>query len=195
MPQRKSLEESRTQIQRLRAFGDAEVQAQLQLTDEQSEQIRAILRAGFQEAQPIRESLTVLQTRIIEKATAILTDQQKLKWEQMQAEYFDVEQEADYPMRQGGPGMGGGPGMRGQRRGGPGMGGGPGMRGQRRGGPGMGGGPGMRGQRRGGPGMGGGPGMRGQRRGGPGMGGGPGMRGQRRGGPGMDAEPSIDDSE
>ena len=150
-PQRKCSEESRTQTRRFRAFIDAEVQSQLQLTDDQREQIHAILRAGFQEAKPIRESLTAWQKRTLEKATAVLTDEQKSQWEQMQGQHFEVGQEADHSMSQGGSGVRGGPGMRGQRMGGPGVRGGPGMRRQRMGGPGMGGGPGMRGQRMGGP--------------------------------------------
>jgi len=114
-PQRKYFEKIRSQTRRLRAFGDAEVQSQLQLTDDQREQIRAILRAG-------RESLAELQK---EKATAVLTDEQKSQWEQMQEQHFEVGQEADHSLSQGGPGVHGGPGMRGQRMSGPGMGGGP----------------------------------------------------------------------
>jgi hypothetical protein len=124
-PQRESSEDNRSQIRRLVAIGDAEVQSQLQLTDNQQEQISAILRAGFQEAKPIRESLAEVQKRTLEKATAVLTDEQKLEWKQMS---------------QGAPGMGGGPGRRRQPMGGPGMGGGPGRRGQPMDGPGMGGG-------------------------------------------------------
>jgi hypothetical protein len=126
-PQRKCSEESRTQTRRFRAFIDAEVQSQLQLTDDQQEQIRAILRAGFQEAKPIRESLTAWQKRTLEKATAVLTDEQKSQWEQMQGQHFEIGQEADYPLSQGGPGVRGRPGMRRERMGSPGMGGGPGI--------------------------------------------------------------------
>jgi hypothetical protein len=122
--QRESSEESRSQTLRLRAFGDAEVQSQLQLTDNQREQIYAILRAGFQEAKPIRESLAEVQKRTLEKATAVLTGEQKLEWERMS---------------QDGSGMGGGPPMRSPRRRGPGMRGGPDRRGQPMGEPGMGG--------------------------------------------------------
>jgi hypothetical protein len=158
-PQDNSPEEIRTHIRRFRAFIDGEVQSQLQLTDDQQEQIRAILRDGFQEAKPIRESLIELQKRTLEKATAVLTDEQKSQWEEMQGQDFEVEQEADNPISQDEPGMGGGPGGRRAHMGGPGMWGGPG-RGQRMGGPGMGGGPGRRGARMGGPGMWGGPGRR-----------------------------------
>jgi Spy/CpxP family protein refolding chaperone len=119
-PQREPLEEIRTLARRLSAFGDAEVQSQLQLTDEQREQIRAILRAGFQEAQAIRKSLATAQKTILEKAAAVLTDEQRARWEQIQKQHFEVEQEAGRPMGPGGPGMGG-PGMRRQRIGGPGM--------------------------------------------------------------------------
>ena len=130
-PQRKCLEEFRSRIRRLRAFGDTEVHSQLQLTGDQREQIGAILRAG-------RESLAELQKTTLEKATAVLTDGQKSEWEQI--------------------GTGGAPGMRGRPMGGPGTGGGPGMRGRPMGGPGTGGGPGMRGRPMGGPRTGGGPG-------------------------------------
>ena len=106
-PQRESSEENRSQILRLIAIGDAEVQSQLQLNDNQREQIFAILRAGFQEAKPIRKSLVEVQKRTLEKATAVLTDEQKLEWNQMS---------------QSGPGMG--PGRRRQPMEEPGMGGG-----------------------------------------------------------------------
>jgi hypothetical protein len=126
-PQRKRLEDVRALARQLSAFTDTEVQSQLQLTDDQREQIRAILRAGFQEAKPIRESLAELQKRTLEKATAVLTDEQKSQWEQVQGQHFEVGEEADHPMSQSGPGVRGGPGMRRQRMGGPGMGGGPGI--------------------------------------------------------------------
>ena len=122
-PQRESSDENRSQIPRLIAIGDAEVQSQLQLTDNQREQIFAILRAGFQEAKPIRESLAEVQKSTLEKATAVLTDEQKLEWNQMS---------------QSGPGMG--PGRRRRPMGGSGMGWGPGRRGQPMEEPGMGGG-------------------------------------------------------
>ena len=60
-PQREGFEDIRAPARDISAFMDAEVRAQLQLTDDQQEQIRAILRAGFQEGKPIRESLAELQ--------------------------------------------------------------------------------------------------------------------------------------
>jgi hypothetical protein len=126
-PQREYNREHESQIQRLRSFGDAEVQSQLQLTDEQRQQVFAILRAGFQEAKSIRESLAEVQKRTLEKATAVLTDEQKSQWEQIQ-----------------------GPGMRGPRMGWRAMGDGPGMTGGIRPGRAW-SGPGMRAQRSMGP--------------------------------------------
>ena len=94
MPQHKYFEELRAHARRLGAFGNAEVQAQLQLTDEQRDQIGAILKDGFQKAQPIRESLMDVQTRTLEKATAVLTNEQKSKSEQMQGMHFQVRRMA-----------------------------------------------------------------------------------------------------
>src|SRR5882724_10625929 len=56
--QQKRLKEIRIQVQGLNAFADPEVQSQLQLADDQREQIRAILRDGFEEAKAFRESLS-----------------------------------------------------------------------------------------------------------------------------------------
>ena len=115
MPQRKCFEELRAQTRRLGAFGNAEVQAQLQLTDEQRGQIGAILKEGFQKAQAIRESLMDVQTRTLEKATAVLTNEQKSKSEQMQGIHFQIRRQAGPSKGQGGPGMAGRQGMRRQR--------------------------------------------------------------------------------
>ena len=177
-PPRQDSDENTNPIQRLRAFGDAEVQLQLQLTDDQREEIRTILRQGFQEARPIRESLAELQRRTLEKATAVLTDEQKSELEQLQ-EHFEVEQGSASSMSQGGPRM----------RGGPGMGRGAGMRRPPMGEPRMGRGPGMRR-----PPM-GGPRMRGQRMGGPRMGRGPGMRRPPMGEQGVRGGHGIEESE
>jgi hypothetical protein len=118
--QRKYFQEMRAQIQCLRAFGDADVHSQLHLTDDQREQVSAILRTGFQEAEAIRESLTELQRRTLEKATAVLTDEQRMEWEQLQQQQQHVELgvEPDYPLNQGGYGPRRRPGRRGQRMGG-----------------------------------------------------------------------------
>src|SRR5262249_39187580 len=173
-PQRKCLEEFRSRIRRLRAFGDTEVHSQLQLTGDQREQIGAILRAG-------RESLAELQKTTLEKATAVLTDGQDTEGEQQGTGGGAGMKER----RTVGQGRGEGPGIRERPMGGTGTGGGPGMRGRPMGGPGTGGGPGMRGRPMGGPGTGGGPGMRGGPMGGRGRGGGPGMRGCAMGGSGL----------
>jgi hypothetical protein len=98
----KRFKEIRTQTQGLLAFGDAEVQSQLQLTDTQRGQIRAILRAGFQEANPIRESLAALQKKTLERAIAVLTGEQRAQWEQIRGQPFVVRQEAAPPCAKAG---------------------------------------------------------------------------------------------
>jgi len=108
-PQRQRFGDLGASARQLSAIMDAEVHGQLRLTDDQREQIRAILRAGFEEAKPIRESLAELQKKTLGKVMAVLTDEQKSEWEQIQGQHL------------GGPGMVGGRGMGGPRRRGPGV--------------------------------------------------------------------------
>jgi predicted NBD/HSP70 family sugar kinase len=103
------VESIRSQTGLLRALGDAAVQAQLQLTTDQQEQIRAILRNGFEQATPIWESLAELQRKTLDQATAVFSDEQNATWEQMDTQFVDVQPLANRAPRLGGPGMRGWP--------------------------------------------------------------------------------------
>src|SRR6266478_4539581 len=98
--QHKRFKEIRVQVLGFQAFGDVEVQAQLHLTDEQREQLREILREGFQEAKPIRKSLGRVKKETMAKAMAVLADKQKSKWDEIQGKSFDLKQEAVTSERQ-----------------------------------------------------------------------------------------------
>src|SRR4051794_393834 len=110
--QYKRFKEIRVQVLGLQAFGDVEVQAQLQLTDEQRERLREILREGFQEGKTVRESLGRVQKETMANAMAVLADQQKSKWDEIQGKSFDLRQDAVTSKGQGGPAIGAKPGMR-----------------------------------------------------------------------------------
>jgi hypothetical protein len=105
--QNKRFKEVRFQIQGIRAFSDTEVQSQLQLTDDQREQIRRIVKNGFQHEavasqenspEKARQNVIELRKRTMEQVTAVLTDKQKSQWEEMRGEDFEHGQET-YLMR------------------------------------------------------------------------------------------------
>jgi hypothetical protein len=124
-------EDSNILVSYLRALSDAEIQRRLQLTDAQSQQIRTILKDGFQQGKPFREALADVQRSIVEKAVAVLTDEQRSQWEHLQDRGYEIEQQneqfANRPYqvignrastrwrRYGDPGMNRGPGLGWQR--------------------------------------------------------------------------------
>jgi hypothetical protein len=99
------------QFRGAQAFADPEVQAKLNVTDEQKEKLKTIQddagtkrREIFQNAGDDRQAafqkMTALGKETMEKSTAVLTDSQKKTWTEMTGEPFEVKLELRPPQQQ-----------------------------------------------------------------------------------------------
>ncbi len=143
------LEQIRIQLMGIRALEDPEVAEKLNITDAQKEKIRQVqeqarekMREAFQgmrggqgqrpDPQAMREQFTKLREQIEKDVLAVLTPEQKKKFEELKGEPFELDRSALFGGRgpgqgQQGPGQGRFQGRGGQGRGGQGgpRGGGP----------------------------------------------------------------------
>src|SRR4029077_6156518 len=102
-----------------RALADAKVAEDLKLTDDQKSKIKTVLddldkesRSLFQpggDRDEMRKKMTELRKTSLEKATAILTDEQKSKWKEMTGAPFTGELKTNF-------GPAGGVGRRGRQQ-------------------------------------------------------------------------------
>ncbi|WP_422925136.1 hypothetical protein [Singulisphaera sp. PoT] len=102
------LEQISIQTRGLEAFSDEQVVSKLKLTDDQKSKIKEIgedvrssmqdLRSSFQDdREGAMKKMTALRKESFEKATALLTDDQKKAWKELTGEPFDYKPEFRRP--------------------------------------------------------------------------------------------------
>jgi Spy/CpxP family protein refolding chaperone len=118
--QMKRLKQIQLQQQGAQALADPEVQKKLNLTDEQKEKVktitedsrkemREITQAAQGDFQGVREKMQSLRKETNEKVMAVLTDEQKKSWKDMNGEPFKGQINTGFGGRGGRGGRGGKP--------------------------------------------------------------------------------------
>jgi Spy/CpxP family protein refolding chaperone len=100
--QLKRLKQIELQVRGTRAFQEADVQKELNLTDDQKDKLKTISEDAGKEMQEIRKSsqgnfqeagkkIRAAQKEALEKAVAVLTPDQKKSWKEMTGEPFEIK--------------------------------------------------------------------------------------------------------